>query len=77
MDGVLRSFFGKFSVVITAALGTITTADQEEVFDGSSLDALNDFIRHAEDGIMPEAGKNFLARILFKPITFLGLLDDR
>ena len=43
---LLRCLLYKFGIIIASRLGTVTSADQEEMFDGSRFNGIDDRIRH-------------------------------
>ena len=55
---IFRHRFGKVGVIITARLGAVASADQEKVFQSTTLDGI-DYLRcDAQNGIVSETGQD-------------------
>jgi len=77
-DAIIRHGLGELGVVVAAGFGAVAAADEEEVFDGTGLDAFDDFVGDAEDGVVAESdGDGVAGAVGGEAFGFLGGFDDR
>ncbi len=66
----------RISVVVTSGLGTVATADEEEMLDGTGLNTFDNLVSYTEDAVTGETAENLaVVSVSFETGKFLCLCD--
>ncbi|MPN10059.1 hypothetical protein SDC9_157352 [bioreactor metagenome] len=76
-NGIFRKGFSKISIVLTALHPSVTACHNEEMFNGSALYGINNFIGNRENLVMGKATYDFTCFNFSRSGTSFSKLNDR